>query len=453
MLARSWVFLALAYAGVLAPGPAKAGATCYVTGGGDLRVCHDAGVEGVYDRPSALQLGYNAQIIALGNGRLAVVMHSEARDSGRYRQLTGRNRPGDSVKAGLVNTQNDPRAAFAAPPDLEFRIWGSLTNPASPLYYAIDKSDPAAIGVSGGGNPMTIRGRDGRKGAYFYTFFLGVTSDGGLGRAWRNVLLEARTRDFQRFDVLQTGRNGAPAWVKFAGDQARPALVRDTSGRAIVSNRAAKVETGGAEAADRPAGAVVTSGLIGSIVYVAGRYDYFYTDQDPVDPARAHLYLRTASDIGTNFRWSPPRIVMDVPPEVLIRVAKARDMARWTVFYSCLRSARPKVYDVCLQYTENLKISGPGSLSALRLFDGPVYDGVSGDALGLTGGGGTIIKAQQYYLTDADGNLTAPPGSSAQDPRIGGMLTWTDLPPDFDIFGAPIYWGEWTVTPVSAATH
>jgi len=53
-------------------------------------------------------------------------------------------------------------------------------------------------------------------------------------------------------------------------------------------------------------------------------------------------------------------------------------------------------------------------------------------------------------LTDASGNL-ALPDTAGHDGALGGVLTWTEMPRKFGVFGAPIYWAEWDVTPVSGA--
>ena len=422
--------------------------TCFVTGGGELRVCHAASAEGVYYRPGPRQIAYNTQIIARADGSYATVLHSESEDSEHYWQATGRVRPGDSIKAG---TSDNP---YAAPANLGFRIWGSLNNPASALYTRYDNPNSPAGGLSGGANPMVVAGRRAAGDPYFYMFYLGVTSDELQGKAWRDVLLEARTRDFGSFDLLQQDAAHKPVWVTFAGENAAPALVTDTAGHSIVSNDPAPVERG--DKPDRPRGAVITAGEIGSVAHVGDRYFYFYTDQDPSDPARDHLYVRTAQDISSNARWSEPSAILDMPPEILVRVAKARGMDRWAVIYSCLRSTQPVVVDVCLQYTQNLNLTGPGGIGSLQLFDGPAYTGRSRYALGLVGAdpsfdSGAFIKGQQLYMTDEDGNLAVPRQDDPARSDVGGLLTWMDLPRNRAIFGAPTYWAEWQVSGAGTA--
>jgi hypothetical protein len=424
--------------------------TCFMTGGDQLRVCHAVSAEHVFYQPGKWEIGYNTQIVARGDGQYVTVLHSEAKDMARYHAATGGARPGDSIKTGAVDASTDPAAALRAPAALDFRIWGSLTDQRSPLYYAFEPSNMKKLGLSGGANPMVVRGRRSAGDPYDYMFFLGVASDGGRGVAWRNVLLQARTRDFVRFDLLQRDAQGQPVWVAFAGDAAMPAVVADADGHPIQSNRPAPVETGASGDKLRPAGAVVTAGIFGSIALVNGTYYYFYTDQDPIDPKRNHLYVRTAHDIATDRAWSAPTIVLDMPPEILVRVLKARGMPRWAIFYNCLRSAKPFVSDICLQYTRTLDLAGPDGLGGLTLFDGPGYTGVSRYALGLVGedkrfDSGAFLKIQQFAMTDEAGGLTVPPDPASRDE--GGIVTWTDLSTDFNIFGAPVYQSAWDVTP------
>jgi hypothetical protein len=417
--------------------------TCFITGGGELRVCHAAADEGQFYKPKDWQVAYNTQIIALAGGRYATVLHSEAEDTAHFMKIYGHVRAGDSIKTGIGDTP------FSAPADLDYRVWGSLNNVKSPLYYAYDpEQNPAAKGLSGGGNPMVVR-----DGAYFYMFYLGVMSDGSQGIKWRNVLLEARTADFLHFDLLQDDVAGKPVWVAFAGENAMPALVRDVDGKPLVSNQPAVEQDGTSKSPGRQKGSVPTAGLFGSVIHLGGLYYYFYSDEDAQNPEQNHLYLRTSADIGTNGTWSAPKIVMDLPPEIMIRVSKAPGMDRWAVLYMCLRSLTPFVSDVCLQYTSNMNLSGPGSLGALQLFDGPVYHGVSAYALGLVGAdkrylAGKFLKIQPYYLTGEDGSFALPPPRAGAPADVGGLVTWNDLPKTIKIFGAATDWGEWTVTKV-----
>jgi hypothetical protein len=418
-------------------------ATCFITGGGDLRVCHAAADEGQFYKPKNWQVAYNTQILALADGHYATVLHSEAEDTAHFMRQYSHVRAGDSIKTGIGDTP------FTAPADLDYRIWGSLSNPKSPLYYAYDPAqNPAARGLSGGGNPMVVR-----DGPYFYMFYLGVMSDASQGVKWRNVLLEARSEDLLHFDLLQQDAAGKPEWVTFTGEDAMPALVRDVDGNPLVSNQPALVQDGRGKGPGRQKGSVPTAGLFGAVIQIGNLYYYFYSDEDPRNPAQNHLYLRTSADISTNGTWSAPKIIMDLPPEIMVRVSKAPGMDRWAVLYMCLRSLTPFVSDVCLQYSANMNLSGPGSLGALQLFDGPVYHGVSRYALGLVGAdksylAGKFLKIQPYYLTGEDGNFAPPPPRAGAPENVGGLVTWNDLPKSIKIFGAATDWGEWTVTKV-----
>jgi hypothetical protein len=421
--------------------------TCFRTGGGALVVCHAAGAEGIYGQPTPLQIEYNTQIVKLGDDRYATILHSEAEDFQHYLALTGQPRPGDSIKAGVQDTKDDPSAALHLPSTLAFRIWGTLSDRQSPLFYAYEGPAFPATGLSGGANPMVVSGPTQAGEAVYYVFFLGVTSDDGRGTAFRNVLLEARTKDFVAFELLERDAGHKAVWVPFAGEHARPAIVTDAAGHRVQSNQAASLEPAGSTNPTRPSGAVITAGLFGSVVKVAGLYHYFYTDQDPVDPARNHLYERTAQDVGGDGQWSAPAIVMDVPAEIIVRVAKARGMDRWAITYSCLQSDHPFVSDICLQYTADLSVHGPRGIAGLTLFQTP-YHGVSGFALNLRGrlpeaAGHIQLRSQHFYMTDPDGNLAAPSGVPAS---VGGVLTWLELPLGPHILGAPTYWAEWTVS-------
>jgi hypothetical protein len=63
--------------------------------------------------------------------------------------------PGDSVRAGVSTSYN------YSMPKTTYVLWGSHNS--------------HALSASGAGNPMTVAGLPGDP--YFYTFFLGVTSD------------------------------------------------------------------------------------------------------------------------------------------------------------------------------------------------------------------------------------------------------------------------------------
>jgi hypothetical protein len=425
--------------------------TCFITGGGALEVCHETTSEGIFYRPSPTQVGYNVQIIRYHGAQYATVLHSEAKDTEHFYQLTGHLRPGDSIKSGTVDASRNPDASLSAPLNLSYRIWGSLTNVHSPLYYSLPPEAGSGVGISGGGNPMVVQGRRWANDDHFYMFFLGVESDEFRGEAWRNVLLEARTPDFIHFELLEDDGAGSSIWVPFRGDSAMPTPVKAIDGQVIQSNwpayRAAAQTLHGP-----PAGSITTAGLIGSVVEYEHFYYYFYTDEDPVNPARNHLYVRTATDLSANGAWSAPQSITDTPPMVLVRVAKAVGMDRWAVLYNCLRSSAEAVSDICLQYTGNMKITGPGSLGDLLLLDRAKSMGNSPFALDLRGGnlrstGGATFKAQHDVLTDREGALVLP-DTARHHTELAGLLTWMDMPPSFMAFGAPTYWAEWEVRPI-----
>lgn len=434
-LRRCRVILAgIAALGLVLVHGAVAAKTCFLTGGNErLQVCHDQQDEHVFLKPSPAQVSYNVQIIKRSAQLYTTVLHSEAEDLPGLLQRTGQLRAGDSIKVGTVDIDHNPAAALTAPAELPYKIWGSTTDQNSYLYYGIGHPNKNAKGLGGGGNPMVISANSSGD-PYSYIFFLGVSDFFHYRHDdWRNVLLEARTKDFVHFDLL-TGRS---SWAPFTGgkDQVRPALVTSASGAGIVSNQP---------------GPEWTNGLIGSVVLYKGTYYYFYTDQDPHNPALNHLYYRTATDLSVNGAWSDPVVVMDVAPQAMLRIAKARTMDRWVVTYNCLR-AGTRISDVCLQYTDNMEITGRGGIASLQLYQ-PGPSGSSSYYLGLTGDDrspheGKSLKAQQDYITDLDGTLASPmPQTGAY--KEDGFLTWMDWPitPGMSPFGATTYIARWTVT-------
>jgi hypothetical protein len=425
--------------------------TCFITGGGTLQVCHETTSEGIFYRPSPIQVGYNVQIIRYHAAQYATVLHSEAKDMEHFYKLTGHLRPGDSIKSGTVDASRNLSASLSAPHNLSYRIWGTLTEAHSPLYYSLPPEAGNGAGISGGGNPMVVQGCRWANDDHFYMFFLGVESDGFRGEAWRNVLLEARTLDFIHFELLEDNGAGSSIWAPFRGDSAMPTPVKAIDGQVIQSNQPA-YRAPAQTVHGPPAGSITTTGLIGSVVEYEHFYYYFYTDQDPANPARNHLYVRTATDLSTNGAWSAPKSITDTPPMVLVRVAKAVGMDRWAVLYNCLRSSAEAVSDICLQYTGNMKITGPGSIGDLLLLDGSKRMGSSPFALGLRGGklsrpGEATFKAQHDILTDREGALVLPE-AARRHTALGGLLTWMDMPPSFMVFGAPTYWAEWDVSTI-----
>ena len=146
------------------------------------------------------------------------------------------------------------------------------------------------------------------------------------------MLIQARTLDFERFD-LRARSGGGLDWVPFdpegeTGRRGRPpappdlAPVLDEAGKPITGNCAAP----GFE----------SRGLVGSLSVVGQVYHYFYADVLPSEcsapPAkrRMGLYLRTSRDVTAERAWSAPRLVVELPPDTLVRVAKARSRGKVT---------------------------------------------------------------------------------------------------------------------------
>ena len=401
-----------------------AGGRCFQTGG--LTVCHNPGDEGVFFDTPQNMVAYNAQVVKLSPTDYLTVYHSESKDS--WDRQTPR--PGDSIRVGL---QQGP-FSYQMPPT-NYAIWGSLTDPLSNLYYGIGTPNANAGGASGGGNPMIVTGRPGDP--YKYMFFLGV-SDGFRYNAndWQHTLHVARTVDFANWDVLSMAPNGQESWQPFthatAEWQRRPLTLTDASGAAIMSAIPNNIHS--------------TQGLIGSISYVNGLYYYFYTDQNPANPNETLFYVRTSSDISMG-KWSH---AMRVGNEVygtgtMIRVAKARGMERWSVVYGCY-SPTTGISDLCVQYTENLNLEGPGSIGSLTLFANAANQSHYNLGIEISDCNNSALRAQHYMLTDLNGNLEAPLGE--EDISRGGVLTWMDMCTGAP-YGAPMYRAGWTVVGAS----
>lgn len=380
----------------------KAGADldrrCYRANGVD--VCHDKADESVfYDTPKE-EVVYNLQVIHDGPIYHAIY-HSNARGGAP-------GSTGDSIKAGNFTAPYPPRMAAGA-----FVLFDSNGNPDSPMHRDF---------IGGGGNPMTVAGLPGD--SFFYTFFVGVAPDSGArdrsGTDWRDVLLEARTKDFVAFDVKT-----AAGWSPLLSSES-PVVLTDAAGNAIRSNK--------------PHAPSATQGLIGSISYVNGLYHFFYMDEAA---SGFNLYHRTTPDVDIGV-WSPPEIVASLPDAVMVRVAAAKNMSRWAVLYGCYTQGRRQ--DLCLQYTSNLSVRGPGGVSDLKL--------TSDYALGFSWLFTEFRSlSQPYWLTDRWGNLDAPGDAPANQ---GGEIYWSDFNSSnckttryvgCPIYGGKVYRGGWTVVP------
>lgn len=411
-------------------GVAQAGpvARCYLTGGNSpLRVCHHPTDEGIYYNTPANRVAYNVQIMKLSDSDYYTVYHGESKAAFD----DNKPRSGDSIKTALANGP----FTYTMPPNPKFTIWGSLLDTTSGLYYGLDVPNANAKGTSGGGNPIAVMGRGWAGDTTIYTFFLGVSSPDFGSNNWRHFLYESRSHDLIN-TYLKSAACSPDPWCKFdqyATDaMRRPMVIQDTANNTIQSNQSAGPET--------------TTGLIGSIVVINQVYHYFYTDLDPVNSGVTNLYVRTALDVSGNSGnfWSLPTKLnkSPLPNGTLIRVAKAKDMNRWALFYNCYdQNSRS---DICLQYTENLELTGAGGIASLDFFtDGnlhsPFYMGLNTQSCPYS------ARAQHYFMTDVYGGLASPNGEAAT--TRGGMLTWMDMcsGPDGP-FGSPVVRAGWDVT-------
>lgn len=382
--------------------------------------------EGLYFDVPANEVAYNVQIVRLDSGGYVTVYHGEPKKSP--------GQPGDAVKAAV----QPGRFAFTMPSERRFAIHNDPHDTLSALY----STGPM---WGGAGNPLVIKG----KGCdpYFYVFFLVLTDDDGdrAGEDFRHQLCQARTLDFHDFDlrVLTAGRI---EWKPFRPDAPaewkRPWLLRDTNGERICSLQ--------------PKGFPHTQGLIGSICFHDGNYHLFYTDRSA--DGKTYLFHRTCSDLVSLHddctAWSSGVRLSDaLPTGTLIRVALARDHARWAVLYNGYHEGPNGLrQDLFLHYTGDLSIHGANGLAGVRWFDRIVGEyGISAAFLGLKSGGG--IFAQHDFLTDPRGALAVP---EMDDDRaqIGGLLTWADF--SRGVYGGQVYWARWlapTSPPTTSIPH
>jgi hypothetical protein len=387
---RYALHLSISFIVLLGIGLARAEDSCFETGG--ISVCFNNNESVFYATPKS-EVAYSVQTIH-DDGNFYTIYHSEPKTS---------YKTGDAIKAG-----GRQGAYTFMMPSHDFRLWGTENDP---------KSLMASTGVGGAANPMAISGPPGDP--YFYVFFLGVNDDeqtrDRMRSRWRHYLLEARTRDFVSFD-LKTDYG----WTPFSPD-VRPAPVRDTEGMVIRSKSARLLGH--------------TQGLIGSISFVNGLYYFFYFDYAP-EGNNVNLYLRTSEDIRTD-GWSPEKLVIPAISLGMVRVAKARNLERWAVMYGCFVG---KLQDICVQYTQNLAVFGPGGISDLRLT--PEF------ALGLSSDGQRRLYAQPYWLTDRWGNLDSPDGTESVE------FYWTDMTrsrclthpyPFCPVYGGTVYRGSWSI--------
>ena len=400
-----------------------ASARTFFTGGGQVEVqTTNSDAFLYYDTPST-EVAYNTQIIQASPSLYYTVYHSESK------KPVGYFYPGDSVKSG---TQSG-NFSYTMPGNTDFRIYSTSTDPQSILYSA-NSYDPY-IGWGGAGNPMVVKGA---ADDYYYTLFLGL-SDDGFDRSqddYRHFLLQARTLDFQNFD-LRTELYGQVQWQPFTPANSefarRARTIQDVNGNTIMSRLGVAPTQ--------------TQGLIGSMVYDNGLYHYFYTDVD-ID-GKTYLFQRQTTDIASlNNTWSAAEKVSNevLPLGTVVRVAKAKNMDRWVVLYNGYHgSTSGWVGDLFIQYTKDLSIIGDGGLSSIEFFDSidPTTGfGVNNEFyLNLQVGGNSF--AQHDWMTDPFGNLAVPDSLGA---NTGGLLTWSDF--SAGVYGGDVYGIPWTAIAV-----
>lgn len=443
-----------------------AAASCYLTGGGALEICRDgAEAEGVYVLPRGCEFVRNVQIVRLAPGQAAgpiqVVAQAESPvEARRGREACADRRALDPTDGGSVRSGRSPEQLALTLPPTTYRLWETVREAPRPERRRRGReAEPAPVPLLdqegiGARNPILVAGRDWAGEEYHYVFLLATTGVEGRNR---RVQIQARTYDFEQFEIRSRSDGYGMRWVPFAGAEGRrgrkeaaaPTAVLDENGKALTSHCSG-------EGFD-------TDGLNGSISVVDRTYHYFYTDTVPEDcgaaPARRRtaLYLRTSQDLNAERVWSAPRTVLGpLPAGSFARVAKAKGMERWVLSYTCRRPANAPggpVPDLCLHYTTDLGIE---AITALKPYAEPVEAQRSPAYLGLRAGGdgsGRYGRAGHFWMTDRYGNLDTP----ANYPGKAGLLTWIDrLAPRADgsaastLYGRPVYWATWSVRPVGA---
>ncbi|MCJ2137148.1 hypothetical protein MKK69_24420 [Methylobacterium sp. J-026] len=480
------VVSALIAPGIVAARPAgmESGApSCFVTGGGGLEICRDGSeAEGVLIAPAPCAFVRGVQILRLPRteapGPIQTLFQGQTPIASRRDEPCPERRATDSRDGGSLRTGRTFEALVTTLPPTADRFWVDLPEVRG-RSRGWSEPTPAAEGI-GPRDPIAVAGRDWAGEAYSYVFLLGqervaaaddsdTQTQGRRGRRTsdrddpadgpadvrRRVQIEARTLDFQSFEIRTRTADGyGLAWTPFAPGSGRreppnPAAVIDEAGKPVAS------------ACTAPA--FETHGLAGSISVVDHTYHYVYTDVLPEDcglapeKRRTALYLRTAQDLSGPKVWSTARkLAGPLPPGSLVRVARAKGMQRWAVSYTCQRPANAPggpVADICLQYTTDMNLDGIG---ALTLYADPVEAGRSPAYLGLRSGGdgsGRYDRSAHFWMTDAQGNLDTP----SIYPSKAGFLTWLDrLAPTASgrdtssLYGRPVYWATWTVRRIGA---
>ncbi|MGE8127074.1 hypothetical protein ACQKQD_08850 [Methylobacterium sp. NPDC080182] len=462
--------------------------SCFLTGGGALEICREGSeAEGVLIAPAPCAFVRGVQILRLARseapGPLQAVFQGQTPVASRRDEPCPERRATDSRDGGALRTGRTFEALVTTLPPSADRFWVDLPEERA-RTRGWSEPTPSAEGI-GPRDPIAVTGRTWAGEAYSYVFLLGQERVGvtggdaaeperrgrrrrrraepdapatGPADVRRRVQIEARTLDFQTFEIRTRTADGyGLAWTPFEAGAGRgrradppvPAAVVDEAGKPVTS------------ACTAPA--FETHGLAGSISVVDRTYHYVYTDVLPEDcglapeKRRTGLFLRTAQDLSGPKVWSTARkLAGPLPPGTLVRVARAKGMPRWAVSYTCQRPANAPggpVADICLQYTADMNLDGIG---ALKLYADPVEAGRSAAYLGLRSGGdgsGRYDRSAHFWMTDAEGNLDTP----AIYPNKAGFLTWLDrLAPTASgrdassLYGRPVYWGTWTVRPIGA---
>lgn len=462
--------------------------SCFVTGGGSLEICREGSeAEGVLISPAPCAFARGVQILRLGRseapGPLQAVFQGQTPIASRRRdEPCTERRATDSRDGGSLRTGRNLEALATTLPPSADRFWVDLPEERAQTR-GWSEPTPSAEGI-GPRDPIAVSGRDWAGEAYSYVFLLGQErvgaaapgndapegrrrrgrrraqpDEGGAGPAdvRRRVQIEARTLDFQTFEIRTRTPDGyGLTWTPFEAGSGR--------GRSDPPTPAAVIdETGKPVASACTAPAFETHGLAGSISIVDRTYHYVYTDVLPEDcglapeKRRTALYLRTAQDLAGPKVWSAARkLAGPLPPGTLVRMARGKGMQRWAISYTCQRPANAPggpVADICLQYTADMNLDGIG---ALTLYADPVEAGRSPAYLGLRSGGdgsGRYDRSAHFWMTDAEGNLDTP----AVYPGKAGFLTWLDrLAPTASgrdtssLYGRPVYWASWTVRRIDA---
>lgn len=447
--------------------------TCFLTAGGALEICRDGSeAEGVLAAPSPCAFARGIQLLRLPKTGVTAVFQGESPlAKSRRGEDCPERKATDTRDGGALHTGRSPEQLATILPPSQSRFGVAL-----PEERRRKGEAPALEGI-GPRDPIAIAGRDWAGEEYSYVFLLGQestatdaevpedqprrrrgrrrreASEPAVPAAFRRIQIEARTLDFASFEIRTRNEDGKLAWEpvtpekktrRRASAAPTPVAVLDEAGKPLMSAC--------------PAPPFATQGLAGSISIVDRTYHYFYTDVLPEDcglppeQRRMGLYLRTSTDLAADRVWSAARrLGAALPPNSLVRVARAKGATRWAVSYTCNRPANAPggpLADICLQYTADLD---PAGIAALTLYADPVEAGRSPTYLGLRSGGngaGRFDRASHFWMTDAYGNLDLPTTYAGKS----GLLTWVDrLSPGAGgyegsrVYGRPAFWATWTV--------